>query len=229
MIHARSEIESIQLIQRDRLLGGNRRVVLVDVRERAAVAERELIRGEAEGAAKSDKTAVTPVVAISVASNTTNANADAATSALNAGSLNVTASHEGSNNVSATGNTESGKTGIFCAICHSYTATRDTPFHNYARGGQEYVEAVVMDALHILPSYQDRSDTLVVINARRVAVILDKQAQRGAVIPVSFIEQVIEGPMKERLQAYLASPTQAFYVMHIAGSWFTPASGPQSK
>ena len=94
---------------------------------------------------------------------------------------------------------------------------------------KEYVEAVVTDALHILPSYKDRQDSLVVINVRRVAVILDKQAQRGAVIPADFIEQVVSGPMKERLQAYLASPTQVYYVMHIPGSWFAPASGPQTQ
>jgi hypothetical protein len=35
-------------------------------------------------------------------------------------------------------NTESGKTGIFCAVCHSFGATRDTPFHNYVRSGIEY-------------------------------------------------------------------------------------------
>jgi hypothetical protein len=35
-------------------------------------------------------------------------------------------------------NTESGKSGIFCAVCHSFGATRDTPFHNYARSGTEY-------------------------------------------------------------------------------------------
>ena len=39
-------------------------------------------------------------------------------------------------------NTESGKTGIFCAICHSLAATRDTPYHTYARGGTEYTPAV---------------------------------------------------------------------------------------
>ena len=94
---------------------------------------------------------------------------------------------------------------------------------------KEYVEAVLTDAMHNLPSYKDRQDSLVVINARRVAVILDKQAQRGAVIPADFIEQVVSGPMKERLQAYLASPTQAYYVMHIPGSWFAPASGPQTQ
>jgi len=75
---------------------------------------------------------------------------------------------------------------------------------------KEYVEAVVTDALHILPSYQDRQDSLVVINARRVAVILDKQAHRGAVIPVDFIERVASGPTKERLGEYLASSTQVY-------------------
>ena len=35
-------------------------------------------------------------------------------------------------------NTTSGQTGIFCAVCHSYAATRDTPFHNYPRSGTEY-------------------------------------------------------------------------------------------
>lgn len=28
-------------------------------------------------------------------------------------------------------NTDAGKSGIFCAVCHSMTETRDTPFHNY--------------------------------------------------------------------------------------------------
>lgn len=94
---------------------------------------------------------------------------------------------------------------------------------------KEYVEAVVTDALRILPTYKDRKDSLVVINARRVAVILDKQAQRGLVIPVDLIEQVIEGPMKDRLQAYLASPTPMYFVMHIAGSWFAPKGESPSK
>jgi len=35
-------------------------------------------------------------------------------------------------------NTDSGRAGIFCAICHSFAATRDTPFHNYDRSGNEY-------------------------------------------------------------------------------------------
>ena len=90
---------------------------------------------------------------------------------------------------------------------------------------REYIEAVVADALKILTSYKDRHDTLVVVNSRRIAVILDKQAHRGAVIPVDPIEQVVRGAMKERLQAYLATPTQVYYVLHIAGSWFLPDGG----
>jgi hypothetical protein len=39
-------------------------------------------------------------------------------------------------------NTDSGKSGIFCAICHSYAATRDTPYHNYTRSGVEYHPAI---------------------------------------------------------------------------------------
>src|SRR4029077_4165788 len=39
-------------------------------------------------------------------------------------------------------NTESGKAGVFCAVCHSFAATRDTPFHNYARAGTEYHPAL---------------------------------------------------------------------------------------
>ena len=85
---------------------------------------------------------------------------------------------------------------------------------------KEYIEAVVDDALRILPSYKDRQDTLVVINPRRVAVLLDKQAHRGAVLPLDLIEQVIDVAMKAKLEKWLSDPPAPFYVMHIAGSWF---------
>ncbi len=38
-------------------------------------------------------------------------------------------------------NTDSGKAGVFCAICHTFAETRDTPFHNYARTGGQYIPA----------------------------------------------------------------------------------------
>jgi hypothetical protein len=85
---------------------------------------------------------------------------------------------------------------------------------------KEYIEAVVDDALKILPSYKDRKDTLVIINPRRVAVPLDKQARRGAVLPLDLVEQVIDGAMKAKLEKWLSDPPAPFYVMHIAGNWF---------
>lgn len=85
---------------------------------------------------------------------------------------------------------------------------------------KEYVEAVIADAMEILPSYVHRKETLVVVNPRHVAVLLDIQAKRGAVIPLDMIQQVIDGPMKTRLETWLASPATPFYVMHMAGSWF---------
>lgn len=38
-------------------------------------------------------------------------------------------------------NTESGKSGIICAVCHTYAETRDTPFHNYASSTPTFKEA----------------------------------------------------------------------------------------
>lgn len=39
-------------------------------------------------------------------------------------------------------NTESGKSGIFCAVCHTFGSTRQTPYHNYAPSGPGYIPAV---------------------------------------------------------------------------------------
>ena len=43
---------------------------------------------------------------------------------------------------------------------------------------------------------------MVAINPRRIAVILDKQANRGAVLPVQLIEQVMDGSMRTGLQTW---------------------------
>ena len=84
---------------------------------------------------------------------------------------------------------------------------------------KEYIEAVITDAINILPSYQHRQDTIVVINPRRVAVVLDKQAHRGAVIPVDLIEQVVERQMKSKLQVWPVAPATPVFTMPIEGSW----------
>jgi hypothetical protein len=85
---------------------------------------------------------------------------------------------------------------------------------------KEYIEAVISEAMLILPAYKDRQDTLVVINPRRLAIILDERVSRGVALPVELIEQAIEGPKRDRLEQWLAAPKSRFYVMHIAGGWF---------
>ena len=52
------------------------------------------------------------------------------------------------------------------------------------------------------------SGTLVVINPRRVAVILDKQARRGAVLPLDLIDEVVEAAMKANLEKWLSGAFQ---------------------
>jgi hypothetical protein len=85
---------------------------------------------------------------------------------------------------------------------------------------KEDIEAVVGEVMQIWREHPNRGDTLVAINPRRIAVVLDKQANRGAVLPVQFIEQVLDGLMRTKLQSWLGSPQSRFYVMHLPGSWF---------
>ena len=85
---------------------------------------------------------------------------------------------------------------------------------------KEHIEAVVGEVMQIWRENPNRGDTLVAINPRRIAVILDEQANRGAVLPVQFVEQVLDGSMRTKLQTWLESPQSRFYVMHLPGSWF---------
>jgi len=60
-------------------------------------------------------------------------------------------------------NTESGKAGVFCAICHSIAATRDTPYHTLARAASaaapEYVPARgTASRAQLVPERQDIFD-----------------------------------------------------------------------
>ena len=43
-------------------------------------------------------------------------------------------------------NTDSGKSGIICAVCHSNAETRDTPFHNYVHSASAYTPATGVKA-----------------------------------------------------------------------------------
>jgi hypothetical protein len=57
-------------------------------------------------------------------------------------------------------NTDSGKSGVFCAICHSVAESRDTPYHSFARSSApaqpEYIAARGTAARSVLlPEHQD--------------------------------------------------------------------------
>jgi hypothetical protein len=54
-----------------------------------------------------------------------------------------------------------------------------------------------------------------VVQARQM---VDSAALSAIVIPAALIEQVIDGPMTTKFEAWLAAPASPFYVMHIAGS-----------
>jgi len=54
-------------------------------------------------------------------------------------------------------NTESGKSGVICAVCHTYAETRDTPFHNYVGAQSSYIPAPTRQARAevLAPGQQD--------------------------------------------------------------------------
>jgi len=53
-------------------------------------------------------------------------------------------------------NTDPGKRGIFCEVCHTNTGSRYTPYHNYERSGTEYVPAAGTDSRTALVAQADQ-------------------------------------------------------------------------
>jgi len=54
-------------------------------------------------------------------------------------------------------NTEPGRWGIFCEVCHTMAETRHTPFHNYQISGTQYVPALGTDSRDaLLPDPNDQ-------------------------------------------------------------------------
>ena len=76
------------------------------------------------------------------------------------------------------------------------------------------------DAMKMLPSYRHMLEvTLVVVNRRRVAIVLDRQSRRGLVMPLAHIEQGIPPGLKDGLHQWLSNPVLPYYVMNMGGSW----------
>jgi hypothetical protein len=91
-------------------------------------------------------------------------------------------------------NTESGKTGIFCAVCHSFAATRDTPFHNYGRGGNEYHPAVGTESREdILPVVKQDMFELADPTKRNLGYSIGAGAYRLSAHAISYGERF--GPL----------------------------------
>lgn len=87
---------------------------------------------------------------------------------------------------------------------------------------KEHVEAVVDEAIQIWRSHQDWHGTLVVINPQGIAVILEKQINRGAVLPVELVYPALEETTRSRVQTWLEAPPTRRHVILIDGSWFMP-------
>jgi hypothetical protein len=83
---------------------------------------------------------------------------------------------------------------------------------------KEHLEAVVDEAIEIWRSHQDAHGTMFVISPRRIAVILDKQTNRGAVVPIELIYPGIEDAIKTKVQTWLKAPSTRFLVVHVVGS-----------
>jgi hypothetical protein len=87
---------------------------------------------------------------------------------------------------------------------------------------KKHLEAVVDEAVQVWHSQPDRHGTLIVVNARRIAVILDGRASRGAVVPVESIYEVLDEMAREALQSWLGALPTRVHVVQIARSWFEP-------
>jgi hypothetical protein len=85
---------------------------------------------------------------------------------------------------------------------------------------KEHLEAVVAEALQVWHSRPDRRDTLAVVNARRIVVILDGRANRGAVLPVEGVLDTLDEGARQPLLNWLGSPQTRLFVIPIPGSWF---------
>jgi hypothetical protein len=86
---------------------------------------------------------------------------------------------------------------------------------------KEHIEALFDEAKQIWRSLQDEHRTLVVINPGRVAVVLDKQANRGVALTVELIYPGIDASARTRVETWLEAPDSRRHLIQIAGSWFS--------
>jgi hypothetical protein len=85
---------------------------------------------------------------------------------------------------------------------------------------KEYIEAVIEEAIQIWRSHHDRHGTLVVVNARQIAVILDGRASRGVVLPVEALDTALDDETRRQLQTWLGSLPTRLHVFQVAENRF---------
>ncbi len=105
---------------------------------------------------------------------------------------------------------------------HSFSLTLEVHDQVYQQVPKERIEALVEEALQVCRPHQEWHGTLAVINPGRIAVILDKQANRGALLPVELVYPRLEETTIKRVQTWLEAPPNRRHVILIDGSWFMP-------
>jgi hypothetical protein len=94
---------------------------------------------------------------------------------------------------------------------------------------KEHVEAVVEEAMRTWYSLQDRRGTIIVVNPRRIVVILEELANRGALLPLELIEPALDDSTRTSIQTWLAAPSARLYAIRTARSWFFPHDSGSTK
>lgn len=85
---------------------------------------------------------------------------------------------------------------------------------------KEHVEAVIDEAMGVWNEEPDRLGSLVVVNARRIAVVLDGQVRKGAVVPIEEIGQKLDDRTMEDLRRWFESPRTRLFAIPVTYAWF---------
>lgn len=85
---------------------------------------------------------------------------------------------------------------------------------------KEYLEAVIDEAMGVWNEEVARRGSLVVVNARRIGVIVDGQARKGAVVPVEEIGPILDDRTGLALQLWFEAPRTRLFVIPVAYGWF---------
>lgn len=94
---------------------------------------------------------------------------------------------------------------------------------------KEHVEAVIDEAMGVWNEDDARKGSLVVVNARRIAVILDRQAKKGAVVPIEEIGQKLDDRTMEDLRRWFEFPRTRLFAIPVAYGWFARQASEAAK